>query len=211
MSVREETQRSVDADSAGRRMEGQCRSSQKYLLLHVWCGLLTMALVIMAAFVASIKPKSEPPSGSQENPAAVSARFSPEGLAGKSSSYIQLETHFSKDSWVERVSCGSCSLSLQQDSICFNSSRPESSHFFFYAQVVFRKNQMHKLRPSVMLIRNASENPKKEEMVLASVSAAGESVWLGKMVILTEGDSVRLNITGEFLRGDSFWGAFQLH
>ncbi|XP_027866188.1 lymphotoxin-alpha [Xiphophorus couchianus] len=211
MSVREETQMSVDEDSAGRRMEGQCRSSQKYLLLHVWCGLLTMALVIMAAFIASIKPKSELPSSSQETPPAVSAHFSPEGLVGKWSSYIELETHFGKDAWREHVACASCSLCLHQDAIYVNSSSLESSLFFFYAHVAFRKNTTHNLPSSVMLIRNATKYPKKDERVLVAVPAAGESVWLGKMVTLTGGDSVRLRITREYLKGDSFWGAFQLH
>ncbi|KAK5598387.1 hypothetical protein ATANTOWER_012776, partial [Ataeniobius toweri] len=60
MSIREETQMSPDTESAARtRMEGQSRSSQKYLLLQVWCGLLTMSMVVMAAFVASIRSKSE--------------------------------------------------------------------------------------------------------------------------------------------------------
>lgn len=40
------------------RMEGQSRSSQKYVLLQVWCGILTVAMVVMAALVLSIKPKS---------------------------------------------------------------------------------------------------------------------------------------------------------
>lgn len=40
------------------RMEGQSRSSHKHLLLQVWCGLLTVAMVVMAAFLTSIKPKS---------------------------------------------------------------------------------------------------------------------------------------------------------
>uniref|UniRef100_A0A3P9N6D9 Uncharacterized LOC103477746 n=1 Tax=Poecilia reticulata TaxID=8081 RepID=A0A3P9N6D9_POERE len=218
-------------------MEGQCRSSQKYLLLHVWCGLLTMALVIMAAFIASIKPKSEQPSGSQENSPAASARFSPEGLvgmldhvtnhndspnqfrklnlaalccfSGKSSSYIELETHFRENVWMKHVACESCSLCLHQDSIYVNSSRHERALFFFYAQVVFRKNLTHN---HVMLIRNATEYPKKDERVLVTgESMAVGSVWLGKMVTLTGGDSVRLSITGEYSRTESFWGAFQLH
>lgn len=40
------------------RMECQSRSSHKYLLLQVWCGLLTVAMVVMAALLTSIKPKS---------------------------------------------------------------------------------------------------------------------------------------------------------
>lgn len=40
------------------RMECQARSSNKYQVLQVWCGLLTVAMVVMAAFITSIKPKS---------------------------------------------------------------------------------------------------------------------------------------------------------
>lgn len=40
------------------RMECQSKSAQKHLLLQVWCGLLTVAVVVMAAFLTSIKPKS---------------------------------------------------------------------------------------------------------------------------------------------------------
>uniref|UniRef100_A0A3B3UKS5 TNF family profile domain-containing protein n=1 Tax=Poecilia latipinna TaxID=48699 RepID=A0A3B3UKS5_9TELE len=172
-------------------MEGQCRSSQKYLLLHVWCGLLTMALVIMAAFIASIKPKSEQVSNSDPH-----------------ISHFMFKT-LTEDVWTTHVACESCSLSLLQNCIYFNSSSHERSHFFFYAQVVFRKNLTHNL---VMLIRNASEYAKKDERILVrGGSATVEGVWLGKMVTLTGGDSVRLNITGEYSRTHSFWGAFQLH
>ncbi|XP_058503814.1 uncharacterized protein LOC131471334 [Solea solea] len=38
-------------------MDGPSKSSQKYLLLQVWCALLTVAMLIMAAFLASIKPQ----------------------------------------------------------------------------------------------------------------------------------------------------------
>lgn len=40
------------------RMECPSRSTHKYLLLQVWCGLLTVAMVVMAALLTSIKPKS---------------------------------------------------------------------------------------------------------------------------------------------------------
>lgn len=38
------------------RMDWQPRS-HRYLLLQVWCALLTVAMVVMAALFASIKPK----------------------------------------------------------------------------------------------------------------------------------------------------------
>uniref|UniRef100_A0A3B5PV66 TNF family profile domain-containing protein n=1 Tax=Xiphophorus maculatus TaxID=8083 RepID=A0A3B5PV66_XIPMA len=190
-------------------MEGQCRSSQKYLLLHVWCGLLTMALVIMAAFIASIKPKSEPETflGNELFPSVQCSC----GTEGNVLDVFCVFADFGKDAWTEHVACASCSLCLHQDAIYVNSSSLESSLFFFYAHVAFRKNTTHNLPSSVMLIRNATKYPKKDERVLVAVPAAGESVWLGKMVTLTGGDSVRLRITREYLKGDSFWGAFQLH
>ncbi len=40
------------------RMECPSRSSPKYLVLQVWCGLLTVAMVVMAALLTSIKLKS---------------------------------------------------------------------------------------------------------------------------------------------------------
>lgn len=39
-------------------MEAQPRCSHKYLVLQVWCGLLTVAMVVMAALLASIRSKS---------------------------------------------------------------------------------------------------------------------------------------------------------
>uniref|UniRef100_A0A3B5L540 TNF family profile domain-containing protein n=1 Tax=Xiphophorus couchianus TaxID=32473 RepID=A0A3B5L540_9TELE len=191
-------------------MEGQCRSSQKYLLLHVWCGLLTMALVIMAAFIASIKPKSELSlvSASSHH---VGSFLCEVASYNHNKPAMTLGIIMSHNAWREHVACASCSLCLHQDAIYVNSSSLESSLFFFYAHVAFRKNTTHNLPSSVMLIRNATKYPKKDERVLVAVPAAGESVWLGKMVTLTGGDSVRLRITREYLKGDSFWGAFQLH
>lgn len=37
------------------------------------------------------------------------------------------------------------------------------------------------------------------------------SVWVAKIVSLTEGDSVRLDIIGDILTENTFWGAYQLH
>lgn len=40
------------------RMAWNSRSSHKHLLLHVWCGLLTVAMLVMAALLISISSKS---------------------------------------------------------------------------------------------------------------------------------------------------------
>ncbi|XP_021167315.2 lymphotoxin-alpha [Fundulus heteroclitus] len=217
MCVREEPQMSADTESAAHtRMEGPSRSSQKYLLLHVWCGLLTVSLVLMAAFVASNKSKSEETSVSALKPEDISPQvsdpFSHERLSGMSSSYIELETswvdsnHVPDHEWTARITCASCSLYLHQDSIYMNSSSPARSHFFIYAQVVFSKPE--KGDRSVKLVRNPS--PGRKEKVEAEVTAGARSVWLGRIVTLTGGDSVSLNISGKYQRDETFWGAFQL-
>ncbi|XP_035485758.2 uncharacterized protein LOC118306925 isoform X3 [Scophthalmus maximus] len=59
MSLRKKQQINLDTEcnTHGTGMDGHSRSSHKYLLLQVWCGLLTAAVVVMAVFLASIKLK----------------------------------------------------------------------------------------------------------------------------------------------------------
>ncbi|XP_038161133.1 uncharacterized protein LOC119796581 [Cyprinodon tularosa] len=197
--------------AAHSRMEAPSRSSQKYLLLQVWCGILTVSLVAMAVFVASIRSKPEEPSvspvrsGNSTPPAG--ALSSPGRHVGKSPSYIELETNLDDPGWQEHVVCASCSLSLHQNSIYISNSSARS-RFFIYAQVVFRRQKKHGL--SVKLIRNPSPGKKEKTEAEVPAAEAGGLVWMGRIVSLNGGDSVRLNITGEYERDKTFWGAFQL-
>uniref|UniRef100_A0A3Q2TSN6 TNF family profile domain-containing protein n=1 Tax=Fundulus heteroclitus TaxID=8078 RepID=A0A3Q2TSN6_FUNHE len=204
-------------------MEGPSRSSQKYLLLHVWCGLLTVSLVLMAAFVASNKSKSEEDlvTSSLIMPNNRCRTFSNQRTLPVSSDSDDLFAEFPDvflfiflagwddpdHEWTARITCASCSLYLHQDSIYMNRSSPARSHFFIYAQVVFSKPE--KGDRSVKLVRNPS--PGRKEKVEAEVTAGARSVWLGRIVTLTGGDSVSLNISGKYQRDETFWGAFQLH
>ncbi|XP_031169010.2 lymphotoxin-alpha [Sander lucioperca] len=198
-------------------MEGQSRSSTKYLLLQVWCGILTVAMVVMAALFISIKPKSTEEEVSTLKPETVS----PTGLTvntiaaplkgkGSSFSYIQLKKSFDRHLWEESTpKCHSCSLVLLNDSIHCN----DNGLYFIYAQVTFNKPKKSQTK-SVILKRNATPGKREKTLVEGTFPNTTEgTVWVAKTVRLTEGDSVSLNITDDF-QADStstFWGAYQLH
>ncbi|XP_036930654.1 lymphotoxin-alpha [Acanthopagrus latus] len=208
MSLREKQHTNLDTASATHTgMEGQSRSSPKYLLLQVWCGLLTVAMVAMAAFLTSIKPKSTEDAVSvlkSDVGPTVSTLEAPLKLTGSSLSYIQL--YKPGDSWKDLESCDSCFLVLHNNSIhCM-----EDSLYFIYSQVTFSKLS-HPPR-SVILIKNARPGRHLKKLVEGSFSHTLEgSVWVAKIVRLRKGDSVSINITGDFRRDSTFWGAFQLH
>uniref|UniRef100_A0A3Q2GPK3 TNF family profile domain-containing protein n=1 Tax=Cyprinodon variegatus TaxID=28743 RepID=A0A3Q2GPK3_CYPVA len=181
-------------------MEAPSRSSQKYLLLQVWCGILTVSLVAMAVFVASIRSKPEEVSFPDPNKLLLHTCMVT--LAS-----LNPSDYLDDPGWQEHVVCASCSLSLHQNSIYISNSSARS-RFFIYAQVVFRRQKKHGL--SVKLIRNPSPGKKEKTEAEVPAAEAGGLVWMGRIVSLNGGDSVRLNITGEYERDKTFWGAFQL-
>ncbi|XP_073341857.1 lymphotoxin-alpha [Pagrus major] len=186
-------------------MECQSRSSPKYLLLQVWCGLLTVAMVGMAAFLTSIKPKSTEDEVSTLKPdvsPTVNTMVAPLKLTGSSLSYIQLYKHH--DSWKASDSCDSCSLVLRNDSIHCK----KESLYLIYSQVTFSKDDQPK---SVILIRNARPGISLKKLVQGTFPHEPEgSLWVAKIVKLSKGDSVSIDIKGEIRRESTFWGAFEL-
>ncbi|KAG7474484.1 Tumor necrosis factor beta [Solea senegalensis] len=195
------------------RMDGHSKSSQKYLLLQVWCGLLTVAMLIMAAFLTSIKPQLTEDRGSTATPENVSptmntlmSNFKSEG---SSLSYIQLIKSLDGHSWEKSLACPSCSLSLRNDSIHCT----KDSLYFLYAQVTFTnrpKNPNH--TRSVILKRNPTFGRPLRKLVEGRFPATTESsVWVAKIVPLMDGDSVSLVTSDDFLKDSTFWGAYQLH
>uniref|UniRef100_A0A3Q1ERU4 THD domain-containing protein n=1 Tax=Acanthochromis polyacanthus TaxID=80966 RepID=A0A3Q1ERU4_9TELE len=170
-------------------MEGQSRSSHRYLLLQVWCALLTVSMVVMAVFVASIKPKSD------EVSTLKPANVSPTAQV--------LDGNFSMNdqSWEESLACDSCSLVLQDNSIYFK----KQGLYFIYAQVTFREMNESNF---MVLKRNAVFG--KSMITLAEGTCPPEkvSVLVARIVRLTEGDSVSLNISGVILKESTVWGAF---
>ncbi|KAF3839514.1 hypothetical protein F7725_018231 [Dissostichus mawsoni] len=100
-------------------------------------------------------------------------------------------------------------LFLSNDSIHFK----ERSTYFIYAQVNFRKHH-GKGQRSVTLKRNPTNG--RGELVLVEGTfpeTTVGSVWVSKLVNLSEGDSVSLEIRAEINKDSqfTFWGAFQLH
>ncbi|XP_049438822.1 uncharacterized protein LOC125892706 [Epinephelus fuscoguttatus] len=219
MSIKEKQQMILDTESAAHTgMEGQSRSSQKYVLLQVWCGILTVAMVVMAALVLSIKPKSTEGTVTTLKPGSVSPTGPPVNTVPaplksirSSLSYIQLVKPSKSQPWQDLYKrCTSCSLILQNDSIHCT----ENGLYFMYAQVTFSKLQKKSQTVSVILKRNASFGKSEIHLVEGTFpNTTVGPVWVAKMVSLTVGDSVSLNITDDFLTDTmlTFWGAFQLH
>ncbi|XP_056237272.1 lymphotoxin-alpha [Seriola aureovittata] len=193
-------------------MEGQSRSSHKYLLLQVWCGLLTVAMVVMAAFLTSVKPKSAEDGVPTLKPDNISSTINPSlapmKLVGSSLSYIQLIKSLDKSSWEVSPGCHSCFLSLRNDSIhCM-----KSSLYFIYAQVTFANLPSKTQTRSVILKRNPRAGKRMKKLVEGTFPNTSEvSVWVAKIVKLNEGDSISLDLTDEVLNDNTFWGAYQLH
>lgn len=113
-----------------------------------------------------------------------------------------------RDSWEHLDSCDSCFLVLHNDSIHCK----KDGLYFIYSQVTFSELTVSPPPRSVILIRNARPGRRLKKLVEGSFSHKQEgSVWVAKIVKLSEGDSFSINITGDFLRQSTFWGAFQLH
>ncbi|KAM3614073.1 uncharacterized protein V6R79_009649 [Siganus canaliculatus] len=190
-----------------RIMDCPSRSSHKYLLLQVWCGLLTVAMVVMAALLISVKPKSAEDEATTLTPRVRPTDdtiVSPLRLLGSSLSCIQLE-RFS-DSWEDSgYSCQSRFLTLRNNAIhC-----AKDGLYFLYAQVTFRDDPEN-ARKQVILIKYYGGS---QHTLVEGTHMAEGSVWVAKFVKLKEGDFIRINITGNFLEDTTitFWGAFQLH
>ncbi|XP_034554276.1 uncharacterized protein LOC117823262 [Notolabrus celidotus] len=182
------------------RMEAQSRPSQKYVLLQVWCGLLTVALVVMAALLTSVKPKSSEGDMASQGSDYVTP-------AGSSPSFIQLIKSQDSRSWTAEHECESCSLDLRNDSIHCR----QTSLYFLYAQVTFSRHPKNNKTKSVIVKRNASFGMSRKKLVEGTFPITTQgSVWVAKIVSLTEGDSISLDITDDFLTETTFWGAYQL-
>lgn len=62
------------------------------------------------------------------------------------------------------------------------------------------------------MIRNATHGKSVRKLVEGTFPNTTEgSVWVAKIINLSEGDSISINITGDFLADITFWGAYELH
>uniref|UniRef100_A0A3Q3WVH3 THD domain-containing protein n=1 Tax=Mola mola TaxID=94237 RepID=A0A3Q3WVH3_MOLML len=143
-------------------------------------GFLTVAMVVMTALLASIKPKS--------------TEVSESAMRRKSNNLQNLPRE--SQSWQDSQSCDSCSLVQRGDSIHCT----EDSLYFIYAQVTFSKHPRKNQTKSVILIRNATHGKRMKKLVEGAFPHTTESsVWVADVVNLTEADSISINITGDFL------------
>ncbi|XP_069571134.1 lymphotoxin-alpha [Brachyistius frenatus] len=189
-------------------MESQSRCSYKYLLLQVWCALLTVSIVVMARLLASIELKSTEDRVStlkpDNVPPTVNSIVAP--LKAVGTSYIQLK-HV-QNSWQEDHRCPFCSLVLHNNSIHCK----KNGLYFIYAQVTFGKQPIKNQSKSVILKRNASVGKEQRKLVEGNFPNTTESsVWVAKIVKLVEGDSFSLDILDNVRWDNTFWGAYQLH
>lgn len=58
----------------------------------------------------------------------------------------------------------------------------------------------------------SGRHSQSEKMLVEGIfpSTAEGSVWVSRAIKLKKGDTVRINITGDFLTDISYWGAFEL-
>ncbi|XP_026172938.1 lymphotoxin-alpha [Mastacembelus armatus] len=215
MSLRENQHMNLDTEQATHTgMKGQSKSSHKYLLLQLWCGLLTVAMVVMAALVATIKPKPTEIEVSTMKPDNVSPTDKMDiaylKSTGSSFSYIQLSKTLENNSWQALHSCHNCSLFLSNNSIHCT----QDGLYFLYAQVTFTRHTSEHQSKYVTLKKNPNLTKGKKLKKLAEgsfPSSTEGSVWVAKIVRLREGDSVSLDIKDEILKESTFWGAYELH
>uniref|UniRef100_A0A3B3CJL0 TNF family profile domain-containing protein n=1 Tax=Oryzias melastigma TaxID=30732 RepID=A0A3B3CJL0_ORYME len=180
-------------------MEEQSRASHKYLLLQVWCGLLTVSMVTMGAFLTTLKPNSE------ETELHVLFIYSFIFVWFSDMNIFEhLKSQAVDNSWKASLKSEPSTLYVNQDSIYSK----RKSHYFVYAQVTFKNGDSS--QRSVILQRNGTAG--KQLRVLAEArGSAGSSVWVGKIIKLAENDSISLNISGTFKKENTFWGVYQLH
>uniref|UniRef100_A0A3Q0T803 THD domain-containing protein n=1 Tax=Amphilophus citrinellus TaxID=61819 RepID=A0A3Q0T803_AMPCI len=187
-------------------MEDQPRGSHKIQLLQVWCGLLTLAVVVMAVRLATTNLKPAEVSSWAAHPPASAVTIS-EAKTLIYYSFIELLLlSNSYPAWKEsEPRCKSRSLVLKENAIYVN----QSGFYFLYAQVTFRKEQSGEKR--VFLQRTGFLDGKTKLLAEGIYPQSTESsVWVAKIVSLRKNDSVSINITAEIRKDQTYWGLIEL-
>ncbi|XP_045574360.1 uncharacterized protein [Salmo salar] len=200
-------------------MKSQQHTS-RYLLLHVWCGFLTVAMGIMVAVLTTVKinspDKSHLPESKEENQHPTNGSFLAQLNSSKAPhlSYIQLT--MGTLSWENDHNvpvCGSCSLVLRDNSVYVTSE----GFYYFYVQVTFTRRTGREEKRKVTLFKNGIQN-KTQQRKLSEAVYHGEkegTVFMSRMLKLQQGNSLSLEITSKnnsFRYGEenTYWGAYQL-
>nr|XP_046171859.1 uncharacterized protein LOC124006116 isoform X1 [Oncorhynchus gorbuscha] len=201
-------------------MKSQQHTS-RYLLLHVWCGFLTVAMGIMVAVLTTVQinspDKSNLPESKEENQHPPNGSFLAQLTSSKAPrpSYIQLtmEGTLSWENDHDAPVCGSCSLVLRDNSVYIRSE----GFYYFYVQVTFTRHTGGEEKRKVTLFKNGIQH-KTEQRRLSEAVYHGEkegTVFMSRMVKLQQGNSLSLEITSKnnsFRYGgeNTYWGAYQL-
>uniref|UniRef100_A0A8C7PX00 THD domain-containing protein n=1 Tax=Oncorhynchus mykiss TaxID=8022 RepID=A0A8C7PX00_ONCMY len=201
-------------------MKSQQHTS-RYLLLHVWCGFLTVAMGIMVAVLTTVQinssDKSHLPESKEENQPPINGSFLAQLNSSKAPrpSYIQLtmEGTLSWENDHDATVCGSCSLVLRDNSVYITSE----GFYYIYVQVTFTRHTGGEEKRKVTLFKNGIQN-KTQRRRLSEAVYHGEkegTVFMSRMVKLQQGNSLSLEITSKnnsFRYGveNTHWGAYQL-
>lgn len=120
---------------------------------------------------------------------------------------LNLLTASDRESWQPSQRCDSCFLKERNDSILCG----KNGLYLIYAQVTFSSLSSPEKPKSVILIRNARLGRDKKTLVEGTFPHASKSsVWVAKIITLKDDDSISINITGDFLRDITYWGAVEL-
>ncbi|KAJ8377923.1 hypothetical protein AAFF_G00249860 [Aldrovandia affinis] len=188
--------------------------SLPFVLLLVWCGLLTVAMVVISVAQLTARPNTQDSTKENDmhqNPESLIA--SPNPTAGRNFSLIHLTMIDSKLTLKEDSTLASASRSL---ALINNSVHINSDGFYhFYAHVTFGKSQLG--TRSVTLIRNAMPGQWAEKRLSEGVSWGGEkdgSISVSRTIRCRKGYSLRLEISpNNTLRQSeryTYWGLFLL-
>uniref|UniRef100_A0A3B3ZZX2 TNF family profile domain-containing protein n=1 Tax=Periophthalmus magnuspinnatus TaxID=409849 RepID=A0A3B3ZZX2_9GOBI len=156
----------------------------RLIILQIWCGALSVAVIVMATILTTKTTTTN-----QQKTTQVSSWFSP-GFVFAAQNWTR-DTAISGD-----LSCNSCPLDIVNSSI---NCRMEGL-YLVYAQVSF--SELTSDNSHVYLTKNEVPGESRTTRIF--------SVSVMKVVILEEGDSVSLEITGDFCTKGTFWGMIQL-
>uniref|UniRef100_A0A8C8LRT2 THD domain-containing protein n=1 Tax=Oncorhynchus tshawytscha TaxID=74940 RepID=A0A8C8LRT2_ONCTS len=187
-------------------MKSQQHTSN-YLLLHVWCGFLTVAMGIMVAVLTTVQinssDKSHLPESKEENQHPTSKL------------YWVIHTDVNRTlSWEnDHDACGSCSLVLRDNSVYITSE----GFYYIYVQVTFTRQTGGEEKRKVTLFKNGIQNQTQRRRLSEAVYHGEKegTVFMSRMVKLQQGNSLSLEITSKnnsFRYGveNTHWGAYQL-
>ncbi|XP_048882980.1 uncharacterized protein LOC125749598 [Brienomyrus brachyistius] len=202
-----------------------CRQQQHphFSLLLTWCGLLTVAVVAVAAalVILTMGEKEQNASkipGMQERHQA-NAVIAPTGATSTSTTannestaatrrpFWHIQLTYDGNSWIQdlQIHDSTTSIFLHNNSVTLNTG----GLYYFYALTTLRPCQ--KKKTNVLLVRN--EIPGKKRLPLIEVGIEG-TASLSKLISCEKGDSLMLEVNpiecSLWSPHKTYWGLFLL-